>query len=135
MKLSKTKYIQSVTWRIFTTLLRVSKRGFLQWYPLYWQPEEESFTSAFGVFRILVLFTYSFCYLSFMREKIMRRAKSATTYCFRASCFSVGPQHPWSYLRPPRHRHDAASNISWRSFPPAVTSCQSYVLFLFAFAS
>ena len=34
------------------------------------------FTSAFRVTRILVLITYFFCYIFFMREKIIQRAKS-----------------------------------------------------------
>ena len=42
----------------------------------------------------------------------MRRAKNASTYCFSASYFFVGPQRLLSHRRPPRHRHDAASNIS-----------------------
>ena len=92
------------------------------------QPDGESFTSAFRVARIFVLFAYFFLLCSFfMREKIMWRAKSVTTYCFSASCFFVGPQRPSSHRRPPRHRHDAASNISWRSSSPAGTNCRSYV--------
>ena len=70
----------------------------------------------------------------FMQEKIARRTKSATTYCFSASYFSV-PQRLSSHRKPLRHSHDAACKISWRSSPSAKTICRSYVLLLFAFAS
>ena len=123
--------ITIVTWRIFTTLLSRFGDWFLLWNPLYWQPEEESFTLAFRVSRILVLITYFFCYFSFSCErKLCDEQKSSTKYCFSASYFSVGPQHLSSHRRSLRHCHDPASNISWRSWPLAGTICWSYVLFL-----
>ena len=65
-----------------------------------------------------IIYLFLLVFFFFMPEKIMRRALSATTYCFSASNFSVGPQRLSSHRRPLRHRYNAASKISWRLLPP-----------------
>ena len=105
------------------------KADFYYKIPSIGSQEQNSSPQRSGSLVFLYYLLISFVILFFLREKIMRRTKSATTYCFSASNFSVGPQRLSSHRRPLRYRHDAASNISWRSLPPAGTICRSYVFF------
>ena len=81
-------YVCIVTWRILLRYFRVSESGFLLWNPLYWQPGGESFTSAFRVTRILVLFTYFFWYFSFSCErKLCSEHKARRRTAFQLATF------------------------------------------------
>ena len=79
--------IYIVTWRILR-YFRISESGFLLWNPLYWQPGGESFTSAFRVTRILVLFTYFCWYFSFSCErKLFGEHKARRRTAFQLASF------------------------------------------------
>ena len=121
-----------VTWRNFPRYCRATESGFVQRNPLYLTARRRILhLSVQGHLYFCIICLFIFCYfLFFMREKIMRRAKSTKTYCFSADCLSVRPQRLSSHSRRPWPHHDAASNISWRSSPPAGNICRSYVLFL-----
>ena len=76
-----------VTWRIFPRYYRGMKSGFIKWNPLYLAVRRRILHLSVRVtrnFRIICLFFFLFIFFS-MRAKIIRRAKSATTY-FSANC-------------------------------------------------
>ena len=115
----------------FSTLLsRYRERIYVMKSPLFGNQEENPSPMCKGHSYSCIIYLFLLVFFFFMREKIMRRA-----YSFSASYFSLGSQRSSSHRRQLRHRYDAASNISWRSSPPAGTIFRSYVLLLFAFAS